>query len=89
LRRFLGITGCYRRFVQGYGRITKPLTQLLTKEGFNWSDEAQQSLEAFKSVVSQLSMLAVLDFTKPFTLQTDASSRGPGAVLLQNSFLLG
>lgn len=52
LRAFLGMTGYYRRFIQGYGIICKPLFKSLKKDGFSWNNEKEEAFQLLKKVMS-------------------------------------
>jgi hypothetical protein len=83
LRGFLGLTGYYRKFVPNYGLITKPLTQFLTKKGFEWMPVATEAFLKLKTAMSSTPVLALADFTLPFTVETNACEIGVGDVLMQ------
>lgn len=48
LRAFLGLTGYYRRFIQNYGIICRPLFDALKKDGFEWTSKQMQAFQTLK-----------------------------------------
>jgi len=83
LRGFLGLAGYYRRFIKDYGILAAPLTHLLKKEQFHWSEAAEHSFTDLKEALSSAPVLNLPNFSKPFLVDCDASGTGFGAVLHQ------
>jgi hypothetical protein len=84
IRGFLGLTGYYREFVQQYGSLAKPLTNLLKKQQFAWDEAAQQAFETLKAPMSSTPIFALPNFSKQFVVETDACATVLGGVLMQD-----
>lgn len=85
LRSFLGMDGYYRKFVQHFGIIAKPLTNLLKKhQQFLWTSESATAFETLKTRLITAPVLALPNFAKTFVIEADACDHGIGAVLLQD-----
>jgi transposase InsO family protein len=84
VRAFLGMTGFYRRFIQGYASIALPLTSLLAHDSsFEWSFRHECSFQQLKKALTTAPILTLPVFTKPFTVTCDASGEAISGVLSQ------
>ena len=86
VRSFLGLAGWYRRFVPNFATRAAPLTDLTRKSGsvnVPWEEQHQKAFMDLKEALCSGPVLRSPDFEKPWTVQTDASGVGLGAVLLQ------
>src|SRR4051812_42703067 len=81
---FLRLAGYYRRFVEGFSNIARPMTQLLKKEKkFEWTDKCEASFQELKKRFISSPILIMPDITKPFDVYCDASKIGIGCVIMQ------
>ena len=81
--QFLGIVGFQCPFIQNFAKLALALTMLLKDVPFVWGEEQTQAIQALKKAICDDPELVVLDLTKPFKLQTDASAFALGATLFQ------
>ena len=85
VRSFLGLTGYYRRFVEGFSGIATPLTQFTWKNvKFEWKEECEKSSQELKWGLVIAPLLTIPSGTGGFVIYSDASPKGFGCVLKQN-----
>ena len=87
VRALLGLLSFYRRYIPNFATLTSPISDL-TKESkartITWTPVCEEALRKIKSAFSSAPVLKLPRLSDQFTLRTDASSVGLGAVLLQD-----
>src|ERR1044072_9859174 len=84
IRSFLGLGGYYRRFIENFLRIAKPMTEMLKKENkFDWNEDCENSFQELKKQLVTAPVLCLPDIHKYFQVYCDASRPGLGCVLMQ------
>ncbi|GJU00833.1 putative reverse transcriptase domain-containing protein [Tanacetum coccineum] len=84
VHQFLRLAGYYRRFIEGFSKIAKPLTKLTQKnKNYIWGEEQELAFQLLKQKLCEAPILALLEGNDDFVIYCDASLQGLGAVLMQ------
>ncbi|GJY37556.1 putative reverse transcriptase domain-containing protein [Tanacetum coccineum] len=84
IRQFLGLAGYYRRFIEGFSKIAKPMTKLTQKKvKFVWGDKQEAAFQTLKQKLCSAPILALPEGSEDFVAYCDASIKGLGVVLMQ------
>jgi hypothetical protein len=86
---FLGLAGYYRRFIEEFSKIAKPMTSLLEKgRELKWDWKCQVSFNQLKLRLMSPPILIMLDLQKGFDIYCDACDQGLGCVLMQEGHMI-
>nr|GEW32524.1 retrotransposon protein, putative, Ty3-gypsy subclass [Tanacetum cinerariifolium] len=84
IRQFLGLAGYYQRFIEGFLKITRPMTKLNQKSvKFDWGEKAEAAFQLLKRKLCSAPILALPEGSENFVVYCDASQKGLGVVLMQ------
>jgi mRNA-degrading endonuclease HigB of HigAB toxin-antitoxin module len=86
---FLGLAGYYRRFIEEFSKIIKPMTELLKKDKkFKWTPTCEAHFQELKKRLTIAPILVMPDMEKSFSIYCDASGQGLGCVLMQDGHMV-
>nr|GFA23407.1 reverse transcriptase domain-containing protein [Tanacetum cinerariifolium] len=84
VRSFLGHVGFYRRFIQDFSKISRPMTHLLEKNTpFIFFEDFIKAFQMLNKKLTKAPILIAPNWDLPFELMCDASDFAIGAVLGQ------
>jgi hypothetical protein len=89
IQSFLGLAGYYRRFIEGFSKVVKPMTLLLEKgREFKWDEKCQDSFDQLKKRLMSPPVLVMPDLQKGFDIYCDTCGQGLGCVLMQEGHVI-
>ncbi|GKF55437.1 putative reverse transcriptase domain-containing protein, partial [Tanacetum coccineum] len=69
VRQFMGLAGYYRRFIEGFSLISKPLTKLTQKnKKFEWGEEEEEAFKMLKQKLCSAPILSLPEGTEDFVV---------------------
>nr|GFB52733.1 putative reverse transcriptase domain-containing protein [Tanacetum cinerariifolium] len=79
-----GLARYYRRFIEGFSKIAKPMTKLTQKKvKFEWGKKQEAAFQLLKQKLCSAPILALPEGSRDFIVYCDASNKGLGVVLMQ------
>ena len=81
VRKFLGLTNYYRRFIRDFAQVARPMNMLTRKDEKQQWGEQQQVFDELKQVFTIKPILAALDLDKEFRVETNTLNYTTGGVL--------
>ncbi|XP_076921784.1 uncharacterized protein LOC143583341 [Bidens hawaiensis] len=81
IRQFLGLAGYYRRFIEGFSKISQPLTAVTQKGiSYKWEEEQEAAFQTLKQKLCSAPILSFPDGVDDFVVYCDASIQGLGCI---------
>ena len=84
VQQFIGLANYYRKFILGYAKILQPISDIVRKHKFEWTEEQESSFVQLKTALTTAPVLAHPASDKEFVISTDASKYAVGATLEQD-----
>ncbi|GJZ62061.1 putative nucleotidyltransferase, ribonuclease H [Tanacetum coccineum] len=84
VRSILGLARYYRRFIENFFKIAKPLTSLTQKnQKYKWGEKQEEAFQTLKDNLCNAPILSLPDGVEDFVVYCDASNQGLGCVFMQ------
>nr|GEW71869.1 putative reverse transcriptase domain-containing protein [Tanacetum cinerariifolium] len=84
IRQFLGLAGYYRRFIEGFSKISKSMMKLSQKGvNFDWGEKKENAFQLIKQKLCSAPILALPKGSEDFMVYCDTSHKGLGVVFMQ------
>jgi hypothetical protein len=89
IRSFLGLARYYQRFIEGFSKISKLMTELLKKDKkFKWTPACETSFQELKKRLMTAPILVMPNMEKTFSIYYDVSGQVLGCVLMQDGHMV-
>jgi Reverse transcriptase (RNA-dependent DNA polymerase)/RNase H-like domain found in reverse transcriptase/Integrase zinc binding domain/Chromo (CHRromatin Organisation MOdifier) domain len=85
VQQFVGFANFYRRFIQDYSKVARPLFDLTGKAEFKWGEDQDEAFNELRRRITSTPILIFPNENKPFRIEADSSDVASGAVLSQQS----